>query len=61
MRVRTYLRMKTIDSLIDFLDRMAAPPITETKIEIIENKLFDLAIVGDGEAARHYADLSFSH
>jgi len=33
--------MKTIDSLIDFLDRIATPPITETKIEIIENKLFN--------------------
>jgi|ERR1700747_1195167 hypothetical protein len=49
--------MKTIDFLIDFLDRIATPSITETKIEIIENKLLDLALERDAEAARQYADL----
>ena len=49
--------MKTIDSLIEFFDRIATPPITETKIEIIENKLLDLALEDDAEAARQYADL----
>jgi hypothetical protein len=48
--------MKTIDSLIDFLDRVATPRMTDTQIEIIENKLLDLAIEGE-EAARRYADL----
>jgi hypothetical protein len=58
--------MKTIDSLIDFFDRLTTPRIaqkflprkemTDTQIEIIENKLLDLAIEGQ-EAARRYADL----
>ena len=48
--------MKTIESLIDFLDRVATPRMTDTQIEIIENKLLDLAIEGE-EAARRYADL----
>ncbi len=47
--------MKTIDSLIDFFDRIATPRMTDTQIEIIEKKLLNLAEV-DGEAARHYAD-----
>jgi len=48
--------MKTIDSLIDFLDRISTPRMTEMQIEIIENKLLDLAIEGE-EAARRHADL----
>jgi len=48
--------MKTIDRSIDFFDRLATPRMTETQIEIIEQKLLNLAEV-DGEAARHYADL----
>ena len=52
--------MKTIDSLIDFFDRLATPRMTDTQIEIIENKLLNLAIDGDREAARHYTDLSLS-
>jgi len=58
--------MKTIDSLIDFFDRLTTPRIgqkflprkemTDTQIEIIENKLLDLAIEGQ-EAARRYSDL----
>jgi len=48
--------MKTIDSLINFCDRVATPRMTATQIEIIEKKLLNLAEV-DGEAARHYADL----
>ena len=52
--------MKTIDSLIDFFDRLATPRMTDTQIEIIERKLLNLAEV-DGEAARHYADLYRSH
>jgi hypothetical protein len=30
--------MKTIDSLIDFCDRLATPRVTDTQIEIIEKK-----------------------
>jgi len=52
--------MKTIDSLIDFFDRLATPRMTDTQIEIIENKLLKLAIDGDKEATRHYTDLSLS-
>jgi len=48
--------MKTIDSLIDFLDRVATPRMTDTQIEIIEDKLLDLSIEGE-EAARRYGDL----
>jgi len=50
------VRMKTIDSLINFCDRVATPRMTDTQIEIIEKKLLNLAEV-DGEAARHHADL----
>ena len=53
--------MKTIDSLIDFFDRLATPRMTDAQIETVEKKLLNLATVGDGEAARHYADLSLSH
>ena len=52
--------MKTIDSLMDFFDRLATPRMTDTQIEIIEKKLLNLAIEGDREAARHYTDLSLS-
>jgi hypothetical protein len=52
--------MKTIDSLIGFFDRLSTPRMTDTQIEIIENKLLNLAIDGDREAARHYTDLSLS-
>jgi len=52
--------MKTIDSLIDFFDRLATPRMTDTQIEIVENKLLNLAIDGDKGAARHYTDLSLS-
>jgi len=31
--------------------------MTDTQIEIIENKLLNLAVDGDKEAARHYTDL----
>ena len=46
--------MKTID----FFDRLTTPRMTDTKIEIIEQKLLNLANDGDQEAARHYTDLS---
>ena len=62
--------MKTIDTLIDFFDRLATPriahkflprkEITDTQIESIENKLLDLAIDGDTEATQKYADLYIS-
>jgi hypothetical protein len=52
--------MRTIDSLIDFIDRLATPRMTDTQIEIIEKKLLNLTIAGDWEAARHYTDLSLS-
>ena len=42
---------------INFLYEVAAPPMTDTQIEIIENKLLDLAIGGDKEAPWQYADL----
>ena len=48
--------MKTIDSLINLLDRVATPRIPDTQIEIIENKLLDLSFEGE-EAARRHADL----
>jgi hypothetical protein len=61
MRIRNRTDgMKTIDSLIDFFDRLATPRMTDAQIEIIENKLLNLAIDGDKEAARHYTDLSLS-
>ena len=49
--------MKTIDSLIHFLDRLATPRKSDTQIEIVENKLLDLANDDDREAARRYTDL----
>jgi len=52
--------MKTIDSLIDFLDRLATPRMTDRQIEIVENKLLDLANDDDREAARRYTDLYLS-
>ena len=52
--------MKTIDWLIDFFDRLATPRMTDTQIEVIENRLVNLAKMGDREAARHYTDLSLS-
>ena len=50
--------MKTINSLIHFFDRLATPQIIDT--QTIEKKLLNLANKGDGEAARHYTDLSLS-
>ena len=44
--------METIES--------ATPPTRDMEIEIIENKLLDLAIDGDREATQQYADLYFS-
>ena len=44
--------------MIDFFDRLTTPHMTDTKIEIIEQKLSNLANDGDKEAARHYTDLS---
>ena len=52
--------MKTIDALIDFFDRVATPRMTDAQIEIIENKLLDLANDDDREAARRYTDLYLS-
>jgi len=49
--------MKTIDSLIHFLDRLATPRMTDRQIEIVENKLLNLANDDDREAARRYSDL----
>jgi hypothetical protein len=49
--------MKTIDSLIDSLYRVATAPVTDRQLEIIENKLLNLAIGDDAEAAGQYADL----
>jgi hypothetical protein len=51
--------MKTIDSLIDFCDRVATAPMTDRQLQIIENKLLNLANEGDAEAVRQYADLYF--
>jgi hypothetical protein len=44
--------METIDSLYG----AATSPMTDTQTEFIENRLLDLAIDGDGDAARQYAD-----
>src|SRR5262249_84601 len=52
--------MKTIDSLINFFDRLTTPRMTDTQIEIVENELLNLAIEGDREASRHYTNLSLS-
>ena len=49
--------MKTIDSLIDSLYRVATAPMTDRQLEIIENKLLNLANDDDREAARRYTDL----
>ena len=49
--------MKTIDSLIDSLYRVATAPMTDRQLEIIENKLLNLANEDDAEAARRFADL----
>jgi hypothetical protein len=49
--------MKTIDSLIDSLYRVATAPMTDRQLEIIENKLLNLANENDAEAVRQYADL----
>ena len=48
--------METIDSL----DRVATTPTRDMEIEIIETKLLNFAIAGDGEAAQRYADLFLS-
>ena len=48
--------METIDSL----DRVATTPTRDMEIEIIETKLLNFAIAGDGEAAQRYADLYLS-
>ena len=42
---------------INALHRIATPPMNDPQIEILENKVFNLAIEGDEEAARRYADL----
>ena len=39
---------------------VAPPPMTDTQIEIIENKLLDLAINRGGEGIQQYADLYLS-
>ena len=44
--------------MIDFFDRLTTPHMTDTKIEIIDQRLSNLANDGDKEAARHYTDLS---
>ena len=45
---------------ISDLDGVATPATSDTEIEIIENKLLRLAIEGDREATRQYADLFLS-
>jgi len=45
---------------ISYLDGVAASPTSDAEIEIIENKLLRLAIEGDREATRQYADLFVS-
>jgi len=42
---------------ISYLDGVAARPTTDAQIEMIENKLLDLAIEGDEGAAGQYTDL----
>src|SRR5215472_6100935 len=49
--------VKTVDSLIDSLYRVATAPMTDRQLEIIENKLLNLANEDDAEAARQFADL----
>ena len=48
--------MKIINSLY----RVATPPMTDTQIGIVENKLLNLGIGGDEEAAQRYASLYLS-
>ena len=45
---------------ISYLDGVATGPTGDTEIEIIENKLLDLAIEGDEGAASQYTDLYLS-
>ena len=45
---------------INYLEGVATPAMSDTEIEIIENKLLDLAIEGDREAAQEYYDLYLS-
>jgi hypothetical protein len=52
--------MKVIDSLIDFVDRLATPQMSDRQIETIDKKLLNLTIAGDQEATEHYTDLSLS-
>jgi len=42
---------------ISYLDGVATRPTSDAQIEIIENKLLDLAIEGDEGAAGQYTDL----
>jgi len=46
--------------MIDPLYRIATPPTRDMEIEIIETKLLNLAIDGDEEAARQYANMFLS-
>ena len=48
--------MKIIDSLY----RVATTQMTDAQIAIVENKLLNLAIAGDEEAAQWYANLYLS-
>ena len=48
--------METIDSL----NRIPTQPTRDMEIEIIETKLLNLAIDGDEEAARQYANMFLS-
>jgi len=48
--------MKTIN----YLYTVATLPMTDTQIDSIENKLLNLGIEGDEEAARRYANLYLS-
>ena len=52
--------MKVIDSLIDFVDRLATPQMSDRQIETIDKKLLNLTIAGDQEATEYYTDLSLS-
>ena len=45
---------------INYLEGLASPPTSDTAIEIVEDKLLDLAIGGDWEASQQYADLYLS-
>jgi hypothetical protein len=48
--------METIDPLY----RIATPPMRDIEVEMSEAKLVNLAIDGDGEAARQYANMFLS-